>query len=160
LIKVHIQWMFWFSMGIGCIFVWLTADRIYFLLRSEKTNGKVVEMFAQNVIRSSRFNNNCITLFTARVKFHSGDKTPQRECFLDIRAGSASDYNRPISLAKYKVGDTVPIRFDPYHPEQCWKKGNEWSAPLVALIFCTITFLVSLLKPKDPMEKYYYHPKN
>jgi uncharacterized protein DUF3592 len=95
----------------------LTKDRVTFSMHSERARGEVVHIYPRNGrCRSSKLSYDC-TKFTAGIRVNSKNKGPL-EVLVD--ADSARRHDQPPSFARYKVGELIPVVFDPDHPERAY----------------------------------------
>ena len=117
---------------------YFVVDRIQFLSRSERVDGYVSVVTAQNSSckgsgkRASRYS---CTQFSARVPFAplSGGKPGQ----LSLSAGSSRGHNQPTTLAGYKPGQKVPVVYDPKDISIAYEDSffGVWGLPFFVFIF-------------------------
>ena len=137
--------MFWFSMALALVVLGFVADRTLFLLRAVKTSGDVVDLSAQNGSCScGRHCSYACTKFQAQVHFQATD-TPAA---LWVSAGSAHGYDCPVAQARYGIGDSVPVIYNPHNPVEAYRDtfADVWGTPLMALFFQIITLVSSFTK--------------
>lgn len=137
--------MFWFSMVLALVVLGFVADRTLFLLHAVKTFGNVADLSAANDSCSCgrRCHYDC-TKFQAQVHFQASE-TPAA---LWVSAGSAHGYDCPVTQARYGIGDSVPVIYNPHHPGEAYRDtfSDVWGTPLMALFFQIITLFGSFTK--------------
>jgi hypothetical protein len=137
--------MFWFSMLLALVVLGFVADRTLFLMRAVNTTGNVVNLSATNSSCSCgrRCRYSC-TKFQAQVSFQAA----AAPAALWVSAGSAHGYDCPVSQARYDLGDSVPVIYNPRNPAEAYRNSfaDVWGTPLTALFFQIVTLISSFTK--------------
>ena len=122
--------------------LWLGGSRILFLAQAERAVGVVVDVQSEN----ARCGRKRCTKFSALVRFQAAST----EAWKSVAAGRARRYDQPVTLANYKVGDSVPMLFDPVHPEEAIRDHfwDKWGATGSVLLIGSLTF-AGFLREED-----------
>jgi Protein of unknown function (DUF3592) len=137
--------MFWFSMALALVVLGFVADRTLFLMRAVDTTGNVVNLSASNGSCScGRRCHYACTKFQAQVSFQA----TEAPAALWVSAGSAHGYDSPVAQARYGLGDSVPVLYNPRNPAEAYRNTftDVWGTPLVALFFQIVTLISSFTK--------------
>lgn len=141
--KVQNRLFFIISMLVLVAAVVSAIAQLVFLARAEHGTGVVRELRAENV-RCGRRNRSKCTKFEATVEVQSsaGKKS------LLIGSGRVKGHSQPLSEARDRVGDRVPVVFDPDRPEKAYRDeaSDIWSFPLGLLILQIGTLVASFFK--------------
>jgi hypothetical protein len=137
--------MFWFSMLLALVVLGFVADRSLFMLKAIHTRGNVVDLSATNGSCSCgrRCHYDC-TRFQAQVSFQAS----AAPAALWVSAGSAHGYDCPVTQARYVIGDTVPVIYNPHNPTEAYRDTfmDVWGTPLATLFFQIVTLISSFTK--------------
>lgn len=108
----------------GLVFLVQTA---MFTLTAEHAVGRITEMRRSNGHCGSKSRYPC-THFQAAVGYHTASGEA-REAVLS--AGSARGDNQPLGMASRRVGQQVPLLYDPDDPSEFMEDSSEglWLAP-------------------------------
>lgn len=142
---------FWASMLLLLALLVYAGERIVFLARAERTIGTVVDITSTNdrcgSSRRSSSRYDC-TRFRAIVDFAAKNGSEHQ---LNISAGQSRGHDRPIERAKVKVGDEVPVVYDPNNPAKCYKNNfsSVWAGPIMIFITQICAFFLSMVKPRE-----------
>lgn len=122
-------------------------ERILFLQIAEKTTGTVYDISSTNSRCGGKRRHNC-TKFNASIKFNPLNN--ESEVRFVISAGSSRGHNRPLKEADYRVGENVPVVYDPNKPTKAYEDSffGVWGVPIMLLFFQIISFFTSLTEPK------------
>ena len=142
----------WFVVSVMFASVWLyfAAQRVYFLSKSVRADGEVVAVTARNAKcnqgGSGSGSTRC-TMFTAKVSYPVGNGTR----VFSVSSGSAGGHNQPRGRAKYRVGASVPVLYDPASPGDVHtaRFTDIWEYPLLLMIPVVTTFVMSLRKRRE-----------
>lgn len=146
--KVKNQFLFAVSMVLLVAFCWSVVSQILFLARAERGVGVVREVQARNDRCGGKRRHDC-TRFLATVEFQVAGG--RQSSYLD--AGDARGHDRPLTDARHKVGEAVPIVFDSSRPEEIFrdKLSDVWATPLGWLFFL-VGALAASLRREEPDE--------
>lgn len=143
--RVKHRILFIISIALFAAFCYSAISRLLFLARAERDVGVVCEVRSENSLCGRRGRYLC-TKFYAVVELRADG------CWSSpyFAAGSAKDYNQPLSRALYKVGDRVPVVFDPDHPEGALrdKLWDLWGISFVVLLLQIVTLVASFRVPE------------
>jgi hypothetical protein len=137
--------MFWFSMVLALVVLGFVADRTLFLMRAVVTTGNVVDLSASNGSCScGRHCRYACTKFQAQVSFQATESPAA----LWVSAGTAHGHDCPVAQARYGIGDSVPVIYNPRNPAEAYRNSfaDVWGTPLVALFFQIVTLISSFAK--------------
>jgi hypothetical protein len=137
--------LFVISIVIAVVALGMILDRVLFLAHARRTTGTVTHLYATNGSCSCgrRCHYSC-TQFSAVVKFSaSGSDTPSASTV--VTAGTARQYNQPLTRAQYREWDSVPIVYDSRHGNRAYRDtvSDVWGAPFMALFFHLVTLMGS-----------------
>jgi len=140
--------LFWFSMALALVVLWFVADRTLFLIRAVHTSGNVINLSAAN--GSCRCGRRChydCTKFQAQVGFQARESPAA----LWVSAGSARGYDCPVTQARYVIGDSVAIVYNPRNPAEAYRDtvADVWGAPIAAFFFQIITLIGSFTRGRQ-----------
>lgn len=117
-----------FAAGMAAYFA---IDRALFLQRAEATNGTTMSVSSHNgrCGGGRRRRSHPCTKFKAAISFRTSSGV-QSELKLD--AGSAPYHDQPTSRARYRVGQAVPVLYDPKNPGKAFHNSflGIWGTPL------------------------------
>lgn len=134
--------LFWFSMALALVVLGFVADRALFLWHAVETTGNVVELSASNGSCScGRHCSYSCTKFRAQLSF----QTAATSAALWVSAGTAHGYDCPVSQARYDIGASVPVIYNPRNPGEAYRNSfaDVWGAPLITLFFQIATLISS-----------------
>jgi Protein of unknown function (DUF3592) len=142
-LRVKNQFLFVISLVLLAAFCWSVISQLLFLSRAERDVGVVREVRAHDDRCGGKRRRDC-TKFHATVEFQSAGS--RQSSYLS--AGEARGHGQPLSKARYRIGDPVPIVFDPSRPEQIYRDKflDIWGSPLAWLFFQIFTLGASLLR--------------
>jgi hypothetical protein len=147
-LRVKNQFLFAISMTLLLAFCWSVISQLLFLSRAERGVGVVREVQAQNSRCGGKRRHDC-TKFHAMVEFQSAGS--RQSSYLS--AGDARGHGQPLSQARYRIGDPVPIAFDPSRPEEIYRDKflDVWGSSLTWL-FLQIFALGASLRSSEEDE--------
>jgi len=139
--------LFIISLLVVPVFLWLLVDRIQFVARAERVEGRVEEVRASNSSCGRRKSRRPCTKFNATISFVSNGG---RWSSFRTEIGSARGHDQPLSRAPSRPGDGVPVLYDPTDISKACRDYfmDKWGAPLLALIFQVCTLLGSLTEKR------------
>lgn len=143
--KIHNRFLFKVSIALLAVFGYLVTSRLLFLNRAERCVGVVREVEARNDRCGYKRRRVC-TRFSALVEFQS---TSGRH-YVSLNGGHVDGYDQHVSLALYKIGDPVPVVFNPGHPEEAYRNQlrDLWGVPILLLLCQIFTLLASFRDPE------------
>jgi len=138
--------MFAISMVLAVVAVWFIGDRCLFLIGAIHTTGNVVDMVAEN--DSCECGKGCrydCTRYQVQLSLQSVGAPSG----LWISAGDARGFNRPAAEARYRIGQAVPMLFNPRNPAESYpnRAADLWRVPLMILLF-QVMLMVGSFTPK------------
>jgi hypothetical protein len=145
-LRVKNQFLFVISMTLLLAFCWSVISQLLFLSRAERDVGVVREVQAQNGRCGGKRRHDC-TKFHATVEFQSAGS--RQSSYLS--AGEARGHGQPLSKARYRIGDPVPIVFDSNRPEEIYRDKflDIWGSSLAWLFVQIFTLGASLRGSKE-----------
>lgn len=145
-LRVKNQFLFAISMTLLLAFCWSVVSQLLFLSRAERDVGVVREVRAHDDRCGGKRRHDC-TKFLATVEFQSAGGRQSSA----LRAGDARGHGQPLSKARYRTGDPVPIVFDPSRPEEIYRDRfwDVWSTPLALLCIQIVALGASLRGSKE-----------
>lgn len=136
--------LFLLSILLLVVAFWLGVTRVLFLAQAERTVGTVKDVYGENARcgRGRRRRRSDCTKFYAWIHFQAVGT----ESRLRVKAGSTRGHDQPVTFAEYRVGDSVPVLFDPSNPwkairDRFWDKWGATGAVLVIGLFSYVGFL-------------------
>jgi hypothetical protein len=142
--------LFWFSMVLVLVVLGFVADRTLFLIRAVHTSGNVMNLSAANGSCSCgrRCRYDC-TKFQAQVSFQAREVPAA----LWVSAGSANGYNCPVAYARYAIGDSVAVVYNPRDPAEAYRDtvADVWGAPIAAFFFQIVTLIGSFTRGRHQL---------
>lgn len=142
----------WLMVVSGLIFIaclYFIFDRLIFLQSAERVNGSVESLSSSNgrCGGGRRRRSYPCTRFNARVRFTTSAGQPSA---VQLSAGSARGHDVSTASASRRVGQAVPIVYDPKSPTRAYEDTTwgVWGVPIMSLIFQIVTFFMSFLEPK------------
>jgi hypothetical protein len=145
-LRVKNQLLFVISMTLLLAFCWSVISQLLFLSRAERAVGVVREVRAQNGRCGGKRRHDC-TRFHAMVEFQSAGS--RQSSYLS--AGDARGHGQPLSKARYRIGDPVPVVFDPSRPEEVYRDKflDVWGSSLAWLALQIVSLVASLRGSKE-----------
>jgi hypothetical protein len=130
---------------IAAFFLYWTAQKAVFLARAEPATGRVALRASQRPSHSRRLSG---TYFYATVEFQAVGRAERFE----VPAGSAWRKGRPTSEAAYRIGDPVPVLYDPKEPYSAERNAfwDLWQGPFWVLCILLAGLLANLSRPWAP----------
>lgn len=128
-------------------------DRWSFLRSAERVTGVVADVRAFDERRGGWSSKSRVrrpyTRFEARIGFVDRDG---RNHELTASAGERSQHGMPVSFAKWRVGDAVPVVYSVANPRRAYCAANSdlWKVPIAILLLAACTFVVSVI----PMSRH------
>jgi hypothetical protein len=124
----------------------LVGYRGWQLANADWVGGRVQQLVARNERCGTKQRRPC-TRFAATVSYEVGG----RPYWLEEPAGSASEHNRPVTLASLRIGDTVEVAYDPAEPGDHYNGG--WHVtPMIAVVAGIGGIALVFLGLKKPRE--------
>jgi len=131
---------------IAAFFLYWTAQKAVFLARAEPATGRVVALRAsQRPYHSRRLSG---TYFYATVEYQASGRSQRFE----VPAGSAWHRGQPTSEADYRIGDPVPVLYDPKEPYSAERNAfwDHWKGPFWVLCILLAGIVANLGRPWAP----------
>ena len=129
-------------MLLALVAVWFAIDRLIFLAHARHTTGTVAAVRARDGSCScGRHCHYSCTVFSAEVRFPESESPMP----LVVTAGSARDYGQPVSLARYRIGNSVPVIYNPGHTNEAYRDTvkDVWGTPIELFFFQFVTLIGS-----------------
>ena len=131
------------------IAVYYVVERAFFIMSAEKTLGSVVKVESYNSRcgggkRRSKYD---CTKFTSYVRYFNLKNSPYE---ISLSSGSSRGHNQPDSYARLKMGESVPIIYDPKNPAKAYEDTiwGVWGVPIMLFFGQICSFLISISQPK------------
>lgn len=143
--KIHDWFLFMVSIALLAVFCCLLASRLLFLSHAERCVGVVREVEARNGRCGRKGRTEC-TKFSGLVEF----QTTSGRHYVRLDGGRVNGHNKHPSLGLYRIGEPVPIVFNPDHPQEFYrdKLWDLWGFPGFLLLCQIFTLLASLRDPE------------
>jgi len=106
----------WCVMLVAIVLLGLATQRALFLMRAQRTTGTVAHLSSKNDLCGiGRASHDC-TRFYAQLNFDDTLGIAPAT----VAAGDVDGHYAPLSHAIYRVGEAVPVLYNPNHPAQIY----------------------------------------
>ena len=151
MIAVKSRFMLRVAIVLGVLALAIAADRTLFILHAAHTKGSVVDLSSENG-RCNCPGKGCdydCTRFRAQVRFGA----PTSSGYLWVEAGTSRGYNSALAQAQFRLGDEIPVVFNPRDPDEAYRDLSReiWYPPLIAFFFAAVALIAAFSPPRRPL---------
>jgi len=145
------RWVRRFGVLVFAVLTLLSGvERLAFIMRAERAMGRVTSVYAFNDRCSGGESSYDCTIFKAEVRFAAGGLKYR----LIVSAGSVGGHGRTAYYASHRVGDAIPVIFDPQDPTWVYLDCfiEIWLWPWIGLLITGAFFI--FLKSLPPANTF------
>jgi hypothetical protein len=134
-------------------FTYFVVERVLFINAAERTVGTVTEVLSKDgrCGGGRRRRRYPCTKFVAVVTY----VVDQKMFRLNLSAGSARGYDRPIDRASYTHQQHVKVVYSRENPAHAYEDSlwGVWAVPIILFFGQLVTFITSLVEPRKRVKE-------